>query len=321
MKEKRLFLTLKKIVHESENVEFKEYFNVKGNSWREKTDKIAAYLAGLGNAGGGILFLGIPVNAKGNFDEKRWNTVKPIEEINYDRICQLLQNKIPKKFYNDLKIKIITSEIHRGYCRIVIIVPPQNGLIYLEFKNLELRRKLKNRNINIKINNLTPIFIPLKTKTSLKNYPLKDYMIKSSPFLSKKSITRFSDKLQLLKEHIDQVIKIERWISIEDIKIFCLEVTKIAKNNKECMNLVRNLLEDQKYIIQYPVKEFFGLNDDENETTKQKYHFNSGIEAQSRIELYFNHTTEFFIVSRHSKDYREYLVQCGEDPDNFELSI
>ncbi len=321
MKEKRLFLTLKKIVHESENVEFKEYFKVKGDLWRETTDKIAAYLAGLGNAGGGILFLGIPVNAKGNFDEKRWNTEKPIEEINYDRICQLLQNKIPKKFYNDLKIKLITSEIHKGYCRIVIIVPPQYGLIYLEFKNLELRRELKNRNINIELNNLTPIFIPLKTKTSLKNYPLKDYIIKSSPFLSKKSISTFSDKLQLLKVHIDQVIKIERLISIEDVKIFCLEVTKIAKNNKECINLVSKLLEDQEYIIQYPVTESLSLNDDENETTKQNYHFDSGIEAQCKIEFYFENTTDFFIASRHSKEYEEYGKKYREDPDHFELSI
>ncbi len=193
--------------------------------------------------------------------------------------------------------------------------------IYLEYKNLELSKNLKSKRPLFYLKNVSPIFIPLKTKTSLINYPLHDYIIKSPPILSKKSITKFGDKLLLLKDYIDKQIEVEGWISIEDIKIFCLEVTKITRSIKDCVNLVRRLLEDKEYTIKYPITDLFTFNDDENEDSEQNYRFESGIIAQSKVEWYFEQTTQFFIASKHSRDYKEFVKKHGEDPDQLEFFI
>ncbi|MFX0173901.1 MAG: hypothetical protein ACFE9L_18610 [Candidatus Hodarchaeota archaeon] len=101
--EKKLFRELKKVTHESANVEFKEYFKIKDDMWRLKTDEVAAYLAGLTNAGGGIVCLGVPVDKKGIFSEEKWESTSPIPIISHDRLTELLQNKLPARYFKKNK--------------------------------------------------------------------------------------------------------------------------------------------------------------------------------------------------------------------------
>ncbi|MFX0173900.1 MAG: hypothetical protein ACFE9L_18605 [Candidatus Hodarchaeota archaeon] len=141
------------------------------------------------------------------------------------------------------------------------------------------------------------MFIPFKEKKSLVSYPLeKD--LQQVPM-------KFVERLQVLKDYVEQELEKHNKISIEDVKLYCTDKMKI-KRVKDYKLHIRHLLNDLELVVREPLSwsEAGPLS-----WTSDSVRFNPGPFEIFDIDIFLEFSTDHFIFTKKSKEFKKFMEE------------